>query len=435
MTGAHVFGRHGVDFGRRHPHIQDDGSGRLRRRTHKWKNAMKRIAQSILMLLVFLAAAGMPAQAQVKDAEKALKKQKYDEALMHLQKALEKKPSDKKALALKVRVYEEHANDTSDLDEHVALLRKMRASYEQALAVKPDFKDVKNRLMLAYINEFQRGIETYNAAQNARDTTGFIKAAHYFEGASIIMPDSSGTYVNQAYAYINAGRSTDAIPAFEGAIEHGDDTVDVYTYLSNLYLKNDRANDAIALLEKGTALHPDNTKLSSQLLNAYALSGNMDQAIGKFQEAVEGNPANKVYRYNLGSLLLQNEQYDAAIEQLKEAVSLDSTYTDAQYNLGAAYVNNAIAVNARMNQLDDDLRAKKADYSAEEQTAKKGEIDQLADQRRALFGEAIAPLEKAKALGEAEGRDVKSICQILFQSYVQTNHTDKAKTVSACAGY
>ena len=321
-------------------------------------------------------------------------------------------------------------------DEAMAHLGHMMESYHRAFELEPEMaEEASNNLRLAYIQQFQRGIEAYNNAQSASDAAGFSTAAMHFQATSIIAPDSTGPYVNRAFALMNADRSVDAIEPLEKAIEYGEEDADVYTYLSNLYLTNDRAADAIPLLEKAVEAFPDNESFEPQLLNAYAIAGKMDEAIARYANTVEADPTNKVYRYNYGSLLLQTEQYEAAVEQLTRASELDENYTDAVYNLGAAYVNWAVDVNSQMNEVDDDLRARRSELSAEEVQAKETEIEELGNKRRELFGYAVAPLERAKLLAEAEGKNVTDICRVLFQSYVQTGKTAEAEAIQTCAGY
>ncbi len=386
-------------------------------------------------LLFGMGALASTGHAQVKDAEKALKKEQYDAALAFLQEALQKKPDDAKALELKGRVYKAKALATSDVDEHVALLGKMIECFQQTLALEPKReKDLRNELLLVYINEFQKGIDAYNQAQSAGDNAGFVRAARYFEGSTVIMPDSTGPYVNWAFSMMNAGRDVDAIQPLEKVVERGGADAEVYTYLANLYLTNDRADAAVPLLQEAREAYPDEAAFRAQLLNAYALSGQMERALEDYQKEIRAEPDNKVYRYNYGSILLEMDRYDEAIEQLKAAVALDSAYTDAQWNLGAAYVNKAIAVNETLNERDDDLRARRDTLTAKEVSDREDEIARLTDERRALFGMAVAPLEHALDLMKAAGRDVTEICRVLFQSYVQTNQTDKAEGVQACAG-
>ena len=395
---------------------------------------MKRLL-IVFVLFVGLGAAGLPVNAQVKKADKALKKQNYDEALGYVEEALQKKPEDAKAFEVKGRIYQGMASHAEDA-EHVALLGQMMEAFHQAASLDTKMAEkVKNTLTLAYITQFQRGIEVFNEAQSTRDKDGYLQSALYFEGCTIIAPDSTGPYVNWAFAMIGADNDLEAIKPLEIAVEHGDTDADIYNYLSRLYLANDRATDAIPLLEEATRQYPDHEEMQNNLLNAYTSSGQMDRAIEVYGQTVANAPDNKIYRYNYGSLLLQNEQHDAAIEQLKAAVALDSVYSDAQYNLGAAYVNWAITVNTRISTIDDSLRANRSSLTDEEIKAKEAEIDSLAGERRELFEMAVAPLEKAKILVEAEGEDILAICKVLFQSYVQTGQTEKGEAVQECAGY
>ncbi|MCZ6704725.1 MAG: hypothetical protein O6942_02370, partial [Bacteroidetes bacterium] len=81
------------------------------------------------------------------------------------------------------------------------------------------------------------------------------------------------------------------------------------------------------------------------------------------------------------------------------------------------------------------LRANRDSMSSDDISEADTEINALADERRDLFAKAVSPLERAKTLFEASGEDPTDVCMALFQSYVQTDHTDLAETVSACAGF
>ena len=401
---------------------------------HRRYNAMKRFV-ILLALIVGVGCIALPVTAQVRKAEKALKKQQYEEALSFADQALAKKPEDAKAFEVKGRIYQGMAS-MADGDDYTAYLGQMKEAFAQAASLNPKLAEkIQNQITLAYLGEFQNGIDAFNAAQTASDDAGYVKSAKYFEGSTIIEPDSTGPYVNWAFAMIGAGKEVDAIEPFQRAIEQGKPDAEVYSYLARIYLTNERADDAVPLLEDATKHFPDNVELQDMQLNAYSMAGQMERAIEVYGKTVEDNPDNKIYRYNYGSLLLQADKHDEAIAQLKEAVRIDDVYIDAQYNLGAAYVNKAVLVNTRINEIDDDLRANKSSLSAEEVSAKETEMDKLGEERRELFELAVSPLEKAKTLGEADGREVQAICQVLFQSYVQTGETEKAETIQECAGY
>ena len=396
----------------------------------------------ILLVLLFggfllMGADGCSSDPNVEGAKLYLRNKDYDRAMENIDKALEKDPNNAEALELKGQVLQEQAFATNDAAEHSRLIGEMIAAYERAKEANPEaVQDINNRLSVAYFNEFQRGIQAFNRAQNAEDGTAeFSNAADYFENATMIEPDSSGAYVNQAFALINAQRSEEAIEAFEGALEKGDQSPDTYIYLGDLYAQFDQLEKRVATLETANEMFPGNADVQAQLLNAYVSAGQMDRAMQVYKDAVMNDPSNKLYRYNYGSLLLEAEDYAGAVEQLSEAVKLDPDYGDAQYNLGAAYINQAVAINDQISAMDDDLRANRSSMSESDITATETKMQEMAEQRKALFEKAIPHLEMAKTLFEAEGSDPTGICQALFSAYVQTGQQDKAEALADCTGY
>ncbi len=401
---------------------------------------MKRFPLLLVVLLggfLLMGANGCSSDPNVEGAKLDLRNKDYDRALQNLEKALEKNPDNAQALQLKGQVLQEKAFATQDADEHATLLQEMMVAYDRARQLDPELsKDINNRLGLAYFNEFNRGIQAFNQGQNAEDGTAqFAMAAGYFANASKINPDSTGAYINRAFALINARRTQEAIEPFERAIEKGEKSVDTYIYLADLYRQYEQPDKSIAVLEKARDMYPDNADLQAQLLNAYVTGGQMDRAMQVYKDAVEREPDNKLYQYNYGSLLLEAEDYEGAIVHLDKAVELDPDYGSARYNLGAAYVNKAVAVNEQISEMDDKLRENRGAMAADEVSKMEADMEQMAGERRSLFEMAVPHLEKARALFEADGEDITGICQALFSAYVQTGQQEKAEALSECAGY
>ncbi|MFT5143209.1 MAG: tetratricopeptide (TPR) repeat protein [Rhodothermales bacterium] len=380
-----------------------------------------------------MGADGCSSDPNVEGAKLDLRNKDYDRALSNLESALTTNPDNAEALELKGRVLTEKAFETADADEHSALIHQMVEAFNRAATIDPLLLGNVNRNMaIAYVREFERGIQAFNRGSN--DSAQYLEAASYFGTAAHIQPDSSGAYINQAYAYLNGGSELAAAEPFEMALELGDTDVETYRFLSRIYLNNDRQEDAVKMLETASGNYPENIDVQAELLNAYQVSGQIEQALDTYALAVTNSPDNKLFRYNYGSLLVSVERYDDAITQLIEAVRIDPDYGNAQYNLGAAFINKAVAVNDQINSKDDDLREQRSNLSQEEIATRETEIDDLANTRRELFGSAIGPLEAARTLFEANGEDATGVCLALFQSYVQNNLLDKAEEVSVCAG-
>lgn len=385
---------------------------------------------------VLMGADGCSSDPNVEGAKLDLRNKDYDRALENLETAIQNNPENAEAYELKGQVLQEKAQTVRDAQEHEQMVEEMVAAYNRAVELDPTLEEaVTRQLRIAYVQEFQSGVQAFNRGNTNDDASELVTAAQYFDNAAMLQPDSAGAYVNQAFALINAGEGEAAIVPFEAAIEGGEQTAENYIFLADLYTTYDRAGDAVVLLEDAIGLFPQNTDVQAQLLNAYMVSGQMDQAMERYQQFVENDPNNKIYRYNYGSLLLEAEQYEEAITQLAKAVELDPSYGNAQYNLGAAYVNRAVDLNERISEMDDELREQRSEMSQDEITALEAEMAALADQRTELFESAIPHLEEAKSLFEAEGNDPAGICGALFSAYVQTGQDEQARTIAECAGY
>ena len=412
---------------------------------------MKRFSFFAVALFIGLLAfgTGCSSDPNLEGARLDMRNGDFERALENVNEAISSDSANAEAYLVKGQILQQQAFSIQNVEEHTQAIRDMAQAYDRAVELDPELEgDVQNERTRVYVQEFELGGQAFNQASGgaAADSSGadssqvsgevgYEAAAAYFANAAEIAPDSSGPYLNQAYALINAGMQEEAIEPFEMAIEKGADEPESYLYLSDLYIRSERAEDAVTLLEDARTTYPQNTEIQSQLLNAYVTSGQMDRAMDTYREAVETEPSNQTYRYNLGSLLLQAEDYEGAIEQLQEAVNLDPEYASAQYNLGAAYVNRAVDANEQVQVLDDSLRAGSADLSQEQIAEMETRMEELADQRLDYFEQAVGPLEQAQQLTEAEGGDTQEICRALFSAYVQTQQQEKAEGLSECAGY
>lgn len=395
------------------------------------QSALYAILSGVFVLAVLAGcSAGNP---HMSEAEDALEQQNYDQALTSVDSALVQDSANVDAYMLKADILRQMADSTMPPDEYKELYERARQAEEKAIKFDEGVRsDIQTQRQLAYIQEYQRGADAFNRAQQSGNQEDFLMAAGFFGAASAIEPDSSGPYLNEAYARLNAQQREETIPILETYIQKADSVEEnPYTILAQLYLTNDRAEDAISLLEEATEQYPNNEELQSLRLNAYNQAGATDKAMEAYREQIEENPENATYRYNYGSLLLNAERHEEAIEQLSRAAELEPNNVKAQYNLGAAYVNRAVAFDDSLAALEDSVRQAERDFTDEEEER----IRELAQKRQTAFENAIPPLERARQLS-SEGDDYRQdACTALFQAYVQTEQEDRASQVEECAGY
>lgn len=377
------------------------------------------------ILALLSGCAGSP---HLSDAEDRLEAGEFDQALASVDSSLAEEPNNPEAYLTRARIFEQMALETEDPDERGELYRQVIEAQEEAMAVNGVDGAVQGERELSYIQELQAGAEEFQETQN------FEKAAGHFRAARIIYPDSADAWLNEAYAMINLGDQEAAIEPMEGYVERVDTVAaDEYALLGQLYLTHDRADDALPLLEEGSAEFPDDSDIQDLMLNAYTQTGEMDQAKNMFEARAEEDPEDPSNFYNLGTLLLQDGQYEEASEQLARAVELDPSDAEAQFNLGASYVNRAVDVDDEIAVLDDSLRNHQQLMSDEEVQELDAQIDGLVEERQNLFEQAVPPLERAYELSE-EGTDTRQqVCNALFQAYIQTDQTEQAEEIEACA--
>ena len=408
---------------------------------------MKRIIHVLCFLAgsaLFVGADGCSSDPNVEGAKLDLRNKDLDRALENVAQALERDSANAEAHLLKGQILQELLLEESDSEDRQAFVIEMKGAFARSVELdSTGAGETRRRMQAAYTQEFYHGIEVYNDAQYVDDGVKwetYKRAAGHFRMASLIFPDSTGAYFNEASAYISGGMATRAIAPFEMALQMGSTSRRIFLFLGTIYNQAAEAESDITLkhrayerlvytLEPALELYPQDDELRSMLLNAYSLAGQEDKALAYYEAEVADGNTNKVFLYNYGTLLLRLNEYDEAIAQLTAATRIDSLYSNARFNLGAAYVNKAVAVGAEYSALDDSL-----DVEGSRTRARVGEeLADLHSERRVLFGEAITNLEVARSLTEAEMGSVQNICRALYQAYGWMNERSKAEEVQVCA--
>ena len=203
-----------------------------------------------------------------------IRKGQLDEALVHLQKALE--------------IYPNFLEAHNSLGE--ALLRKGQvdeavAQYREALEINPHYVD-----------------------------------AHY----------------NLGNALLQKGQLDEAIAQLQKALEFNSEDADVRSNLGNALLQKGQLDEAVLQFQKASEIRPNNADAYYNLGNALLQKGQLDEAVPEYQRAVEINPSYADARNNLGVALLQKGRLDEAITQFHEVLRLKPDFSPAQDNLARA---------------------------------------------------------------------------------------------------
>ncbi|MGA7839019.1 MAG: tetratricopeptide repeat protein [Ignavibacteriaceae bacterium] len=281
-----------------------------------------------------------------------IQQKNYDAAYAALQKELSTNPKSDEGWYLLGYVYGEKGQMDS-----------MVVSFDKSLAISNQFKkDITDYRKFFWANEYNKGVGYFQKGNNAASADSiklyYDKSIEAFNTATMLEPDSSTTYKNLAFVYINAGRYNDAINPLQKLIDK-DKSRDGYRYLGQIYYDQGRKyksmyessknvqdslsymdyyNKAIKVLEDGRKLYPNDSDFLVILSNSYIGAHKTEVAMDAFKAGIEQDPGNKYYHYNYGVLLLGAKDFQKSIDQFKKALEIDSKYVNAEYNLGVAYL-------------------------------------------------------------------------------------------------
>ena len=190
------------------------------------------------------------------------------------------------------------------------------------------------------------------------------EAADYFAKVVKDTPAPNATMqLNAARAFMQSGKTTDAIPLLEALIQQDPNNIEANYLLGNArYRMGDRDgamtsyrqairinpfavephgnlgsllaaagqwDEAIAELNAALRLKPDYAEAHQNLANALVQQNRDDEARKHYEEAIRLKPEMAQARYNYARLLVRLGEIEAAREQLKKAIDLRPDYTDA----------------------------------------------------------------------------------------------------------
>lgn len=281
-----------------------------------------------------------------------IQQKNYDAAYASLQKEISTNPQSDEGWYLLGYVYGEKGQMDS-----------MVVAFDKSLSISKKFqKDITDYRKYFWANEYNKGVGYFQKGNTATSSDSiqinYDKSIEAFKTAVMLEPDSSSTYKNLAFVYMNAGRNDDAVQPLQTLIDK-EKSRDGYRYLGQIYYDQGRKykamyesskdvqdsvksmeyyNKAIKVLEEGRKLYPSDSDFLVILSNSYIGAHKTEVAMDAFRAGIEQDPGNKYYHYNYGVLLLGAKDFEKAIDQFKKALDIDAKYVNAEYNLGVAYL-------------------------------------------------------------------------------------------------
>ena len=252
-----------------------------------------------------------------------------EEALVHLQKMLNRESSPELFNTAGVMYYQ-----SQKIDETIA-------AFKSALQINPRYQPAKNNLHQLYR---EQGITAL------ADET-YPRAISFFSQALQLNPTDSTLYNLRGEVYARSGDHQNAIVEYKKGLQFNPGDADARQNLARSYnnlgvqlTQSERWEGAIGAYEQARQLMPDLASVKSNLTNLYwkranilREKGNLDLAIKAYRELLEFDSSAIDAHSLLGDLYFQKQDYSQAVREFNEAFNDDPENTQARNNLIAVY--------------------------------------------------------------------------------------------------
>lgn len=240
-----------------------------------------------------------------------LKKERFDEAISHYNKAIAAHP----------RYMHAHLN----LGIALAAARRYGEAireYRIVLKLRKNHKEALSRLAyaLAQTGQFDEAIAYYNKAlQHRRNDAEVLN--------------------NLALTLVKKGEIDAAIELYNSCLEINPDSIEVLNNLGNALAKQKKSDQAVSCYKRALDLKPTFAETHYNLANVLNQMGQPNEAVVWYQKALRLKPDNADAHCALGSVLAQLKEYDEAAAHFNEAIRLNPDFAQAYYQLGVLFYN------------------------------------------------------------------------------------------------
>ena len=148
------------------------------------------------------------------------------------------------------------------------------------------------------------------------------------------VPDDAETRNALGVAYVQLGRSADALAQFEASLRTDPELAMAHYNLGILAMGAQRRDEAIARFERALRAQPDYAEAHNNLAIVLESAGRAAEAEAHYRAALESRPNHVAARNNLGRVLLARGDVSGASTEFRAVLRSRPDNADAHYNLG-----------------------------------------------------------------------------------------------------
>ncbi len=178
-------------------------------------------------------------------------------------------------------------------------------------------------------------------SDTADKSSGKNRAVFLFLLVAALMVVMAGcqkeSYIERGDAYMNLGKTDEAIIEYSKAIESGSDDAALYYKRGVLYRLQGNNREAVDDLSMTISLEPENAEAYCERAIAYGNLAQMEPALSDLDKAIEIDPKFAKAYSNRSAAYLSIGDYDNAISDASTAIGLEPRQPEHYVNRGWAY--------------------------------------------------------------------------------------------------
>jgi tetratricopeptide (TPR) repeat protein len=206
--------------------------------------------------------------------------------------------------------------------------------------------------------EIKRCSQSFNdLAYKAYESKDFSSATIFFEKVYSINSLDFFNYIdtmslyNASVSAIQDSNHDKSISILEKLITIDSLNGDYYLNLIKEYTKISDTDKRFATISRGRSNVPQNTAIIFEEVNYYLEFNKNNELLEVLDIAIKADPNNKVLYFAKASTLTTEKKYEMARLAYEKSIEIDSNYFDAYNNLASLYLDQAVPIIEKMNNL------------------------------------------------------------------------------------
>lgn len=325
----------------------------------------------------FIAASGMDPEfgdAHYQAGLCAVKIEKFEEAVRHLEKAIELNPK------IGVQAFQNLGAALLALGRHGDALKQARL----ALKLEPNAPEnyelrgnihIHMRQWDEALRDFQKALDLNPNSSHLHFCLGWAyenkedspKAIEEYKKSIQLNPESVEAYSNLGWLYVDQSKNDEALVVFEKAAELKPGDIGLLNNLGWAYTNLHKYEEALSEYRKALKLDPASAMIHNNIGIVYFHLNRLDEAGRELNRAIQLEPESQaaVYaHYYIGQIYQQEKKYEFALKEYQEALKMESDYGDPYFRLGECWKEKGQKAKARRAFLEYLKREPKGEFAA-----------------------------------------------------------------------